>query len=368
MSSQQVNVANPRPRSWTKKLDSYMSNHESGFERISRVRQDVLNKTSRTHSFDQRLAHPEQFKNRGIRALIHLAKHTEELAEGCSDISGLAERITRNLISSGEKADISLVIASAIGRVISGYLSLGGIAVHKVAGAGLYALSTLLSMAALALTCSKNVGIRSEAEIERIRNESNFDSSAYLLFARKLLKIKETLLGTLLDRIGDPDKKVYKAIHTWARFMSRNHSVAETGLESHRKTHSNYMWKNIHQYGPVTRSLMHIAYGTFQGINKLAVSFDKHAGTAVGKFLLKKSKGEVLGCRMGLTLTVSAAALVSIPMAPLVIGLSTVGTMACGVALLAICLAKLNVHVSKDWKGNIKKPVSRHVFGNVTPT
>lgn len=357
-----------KPRGWTRKLDTYMRNHETGFERISRVRQHVLNKTPGTHAFDQRLSHPEQFKNRGIRALIYLAKHLDELAESCADISGVTERLTRNLISSGEKADMSLVIASAIGRAISGQLSLGGVAVHKVAGAGLYALSTLLSVAALALTSSKNVGIRSETEIKKAMEASNFDSSAYLVVARKLLTIKEAILGNLLDRVGGPDCGVRKNVHKWARFMSRHHRVANTNMAVYRKTHSNYMWNNLHQYGPVTRALMHTAYGTFQGVNKLMVSFDKHAGTAVGKYLFSKSKGEVLGCRLGLTVAMSAAAAVSVPMAPLVVGLSTLGIAACGVAFIAIGLAKLNVRLTYDWKGNIQPPLKRQVFGSVTPT
>lgn len=357
-----------RPRSWTKKLDTYMRNHETGFERISRVRQNVLNKTAHTHSFDQRLAHPEQFKNRGIRALIHVAKHLDELAESCADISGVTERLTRNLISSGEKADLSLVMASALGRVISGQLNIGGVAVHKVAGAGLYALSTLLSVAALALTCSQSVGIRSEAEIEQARRTSSFDSSAYLLISEKLLDKKETMLGKLLDRIGTPKSGTRKSIHKWARFMSRQHRLKATNLEVNRRTHSNYMWQNLHQYGPVTRALMHTAYGTFQGVNKLMVSFDKHLGTGVGKFLLSKRNGEVLGCRLGLTAAVSLSAAISIPLAPLIVGLSSLGVAACGVALLAICMAKVNVRVSEDWKGNISKPMPRYVFGKVTPT
>ena len=213
-----------------------MRNHETGFERISRVRQNVLNKTAHTHSFDQRLAHPEQFKNRGIRALIHVAKHLDELAESCADISGVTERLTRNLISSGEKADLSLVMASALGRVISGQLNIGGVAVHKVAGAGLYALSTLLSVAALALTCSQSVGIRSEAEIEQARRTSSFDSSAYLLISEKLLDKKETMLGKLLDRQGQAELQAWagrrnRALADWARLLHPPADPLPTTLE-----------------------------------------------------------------------------------------------------------------------------------------
>ena len=80
------------------------------------------------------------------------------------------------------------------------------------------------------------------------------------------------------------------------------------------------------------------------------------------------SNGEVLGCRLGLTAAVSLSAAISIPLAPLIVGLSSLGVAACGVALLAICMAKVNVRVSEDWKGNISKPMPRYVFGKVTPT
>lgn len=113
---------------------------------------------------------------------------------------------------------------------------------------------------------------------------------------------------------------------------------------------------------------MHIAYGTFQGINKLLVSYDKHIGVAIGNHLLGKKLGSVLGCRLGMTVSVGAAAAISIPMSPFLVGISTVGAIACGVALLALMLAKLNVQLIHDWKGNIQPPLRNQVFGKVTPT
>ena len=99
------------------------------------------------------------------------------------------------------------------------------------------------------------------------------------------------------------------------------------------------MWKNLHQYGPVTRALMHFAYFTFQFINKVLVSYDKHLGTAIGERLLAKKTGSILGCRLGLTAGVGLAAGLSIPLSPLLVGISTVAAAVCGVALVALLLA-----------------------------
>lgn len=363
-----VQVDPPKSRSLTKRLDVYMNGYEMGFERVARVRKAVLNNPGRLHTFDQTLAFPEQYKSRGIRALIHLGKHLEELAESCADISGLTERLTRNLISSGEKADIAQVIASAIGRVISGQLNLAGMAVHKVAGASLYCLSSLTSLAVVGLSKTKCGRLRSAAEIEHAKRNSTFDSSGYLLIARKLLAAKEHMLCKALEKTGEPNCKASAAIHKWVKFMSRHQRSVPEHLVSLRRANCNYMWNNLHQYGPVTRALMHFAYGMFQGVNKLLVSFDKHIGVAIGTQVLGKPFGTVLGNRLGLTLSVGGAAALSVPMSPLIIGISTVGAIACGVALTSLLMAKLHVRVFDDWQGNIQKPLTRQVFGKVTPT
>lgn len=345
-----------------------MNNYDMGFERIAKLRAKILKGTAHAHVCDWSLVVPEQYRSRGLRALIHLAKHSEEMAEGIADLSGLAERLTRNLISSGEKSDMALVIASAVGRVISGQLNLSGMAVHKVAGAALYGVSSILSIAALGLINSGLATRRTEAEIAKALTRSSFDSSAYLIVARKLLACKEQLLTKILNKTGKPESRRHCVIQSWARYMSRHRSSVPQHLTSKRKANCNYIWQNLHQYGPVTRSLMHIAYGTFQGINKLLVSYDKHIGVAIGNHLLGKKLGSVLGCRLGMTVSVGAAAAISVPMSPLLIGISTVGAMACGVALLALMLAKLNVQLTHGWKGNIQRPLRGQVFGSVTPT
>jgi len=79
-----------------------MNNYDMGFERIAKLRAKILKGTAHAHVCDRSLVVPEQYRSRGLRALIHLAKHSEEMAEGIADLSGLAERLTRNLISSGE--------------------------------------------------------------------------------------------------------------------------------------------------------------------------------------------------------------------------------------------------------------------------
>lgn len=355
-------------RAVTKRLDNYMRNYDLCYERVAKVRAQVMAKKNNVHSFDSALMLPEQFRNPVVRALIHVAKHLEEMAEGIADISGLCERLTRNLISSGEKSDIALVIASAVGRVLAGQLSFPGIALHKLLGCALYGVSNILSFTALGLIKTGLAARRNEAETLRALGKSNFDSSAYLLTANTLLSAKEQLLSTILDKAGEPSGQRKSAIQKWVRYMSRQQSSTPPNLPSKRKANCNYIWENLHQYGPLTRSLMHIAYGTFQGINKLMVSYDKHAGAAIGNHVLAKKLGSILGCRVGMAFSVGTAAALSVPLSPFVVGVSSIGAMACGVALLALVLAKLNVRLTNDWKGSIQRPYDCQVFGRVTPT
>ncbi|MCE2746429.1 MAG: hypothetical protein LW710_11070 [Burkholderiales bacterium] len=355
-------------RAFTKRLNHYMRSFDVSYERVAKVRAKVLNRTGHVHSFDRGLSFPEQFRNPGIRALIHAAKHLEEIAEGISDISGLTERVTRNIISSGEKPDIALVIASAVGRILSGFMSAPGFAVHKAIGLGFFGVSTILSMAALGLIKAGLGEKRTEIEIADALKKSNFDSSAYLFIARKLLARKEKMLETILDRTDTSTSKPSSAIQRWAKYMSRKQSSVPAHLVSKRKANCNYIWQNLHQYGPVTRSLMHIAYGTFQGVNKLGGSFDKHLGAAIGRNILRHKLGGILGGRVGMAVGTGMAVAISIPLAPLVVSVSSISAMACSVALLALVLAKLNVQLTNDWEGNIQKPLRRQVLGRVTPT
>lgn len=361
-------VEPPKSRCPTKRLDSYMRDYEMSFDRVSKVRKAVLANPSQLHTFDQILAYPEQYKSRSIRALIHLSKHVEETAESCSDLSGVAERLTRNILSAGNKSDLAMVIASGVGRIIAAQLNLFGVAIHKAAGACLYCLSTLIGLAAVGLAHSNYGSLRSLAEIEHAKRHSSFDYSGYRLIALKLLTTRERMLRNVLERTEKPNNKVTATIQKWAKYMSRHQRSCPPYLVSQRRTNCDYIWNNLHQYGPVTRALMHFAYGVFHGINKLLVSFDKHLGVYLGNKVLGKALGPVLGCRLGQTLSVGTAAAISVPLSPYIIGISTVGAMACGVALMALILAKLNVHISHDWKGNIQKSLTRQVFGKVTPT
>lgn len=112
------------------------------------------------------------------------------------------------------------------------------------------------------------------------------------------------------------------------------------------------MLNNLQEYGPVTRALMQFSYGTFQGVNKLFVSYDKYIGTALGRRFIAKKTGDMLGCRIALTLSIGTAAAISVPMSPFIIGFSAVGAMACSASLAALLLAKLNVALFNDWKGS----------------
>lgn len=343
-------------KSITHRLDAYLGRNEMGIQRLMRVRNAVLAKPADMHRMDNILSNPEQFKNRGLRALIHLGKHVEELADGCADISGLAERLTRNIISSGDKADLPQVIASAVGRIIAGQLNLTGMAVHKVAGSALYALSSLISIAAIGIASSKYIGKRSPEEIARAQAKSHFEHTAFTFIGEALHKAKHAALNKLIEKANNSNSRHMATIRNWAMYLSSKRASVPEHMASLRKNNCNYMWNNLHQYGRVTRVLMHIGYGTFLGVNKLLVSYDKHAGNALGEHVFRKYIGNVLGCRLGLMLTVGVAAAISFPMSPFIVGISTAGAAACGLAFIALLLAKGNVYFFSDWKGNIPRP------------
>lgn len=337
----------------TRRVDHYLQNHEASYQRMARVRQRVLEQQSQsppeTHALDCILAHPERFKNPLMRALIHISKTTEELAESITDVSGLTERLTRNMISSGEKADLALVIGSAVGRIVSGQLSWLGFALHKALGAGMYGVSSLASAAALSLSTTRFGDIRPTEQTRQKDNRSLFDKSIYEVSAKKLLSIKHRVIKRLISSPSQHNK-----LNNWASYMLRNENGSTQKSATQRRANCNYMWKNLHQYGAITQALMHLAYGIFQIVNKLGVSYDKHCGTLLSRTILSKKLGELMGTRLAMTLTVGAAAALSVPLAPMTVGLSSIGAIACAVALLALLAAKANVKFNYDWEGEIR--------------
>lgn len=354
---------------FTRRVDTYLDKTEAGFERMARVRRTMLNAPSRCHPIDRMLTRPEHYKSPIMRGLVHLCDCVEELAESCADLSGLAERLVRHMISSGDKNDLALVLASAIGRIVSGQLNLLGMAMHKAAGASLYALSSILSLITWGLAKTSLGRLRSEEHPVLVGAGQSRAIRLYEPVANALLKGKETVLGHVLKNLQKrTGSLLVSGIRQWARHLHRAHSLVSSNEPQKRKSHCSYMWKNLHQYGPVTRGLMHFAYFSFQFVNKVMVSFDKHLGTAIGERLLARKTGSILGCRLGLTASVGLAAGLSIPMSPLIVGISTVGAAVCGVAFVAMLLAKANVHLFQDWKGDTSPVRHAQVLGKVTPT
>lgn len=342
----------------TRRIDHYLQNHEAAYQRMARVRACVSTQQTATRhahcEWDRTLAHPERYQNPVIRALIHIAKIAEELAESFTDISGLTERIARNLISSGEKPDLGLVIGSAVGRIVSGQLSWPGFALHKAIGASLYAMSTVSSAAALSLSKTRLGALRHPDNTQGIKRDRVFDGSIYEVSASRLLAIKHKIIKSL---VGSSPR--HPKLKSWASYMLRGEHTKNQKSPTQRRSNCNYMWQNLHQYGCMTRALMHCAYGIFQGVNKVCVAFDKHCGTLLSSKLLSKRMGELMGTRLAMTLTVGAAAALSVPMAPLSIGLSSIGAIACGVAFIALLAAKANVKYNHDWEGDIGPPAPR---------
>lgn len=349
-------VAERKPLS-IKRLEAWLNKQETAYERLHRIRNQVRLSPGVESRFDQLFSDPQRFTNPVLRSLVYVGQYLEELAEACADISGVTERLTRNLISGGEKSDLPMVISSAVGRVISGQFNLLGIAMHKAAGACLYGLSTVASGLAL-LICLKPAWAaqRTEEEYRAAADNSRIGESLGLSLSREILNSKESLISKALDSSNRHAFPCRQKARKLLKYLSSRHTSDHSSRAWSRKRNASYIWNNLHQYGLVTRSLMRLAHGLFQTINRLSVSIDKHTGTWIGRKILKPCTGEILGCRLGMMLSVGAAAAISIPLSPYLVGIWTVGAAACGVALLAIILAKINVEVSGDWKGDISKP------------
>jgi hypothetical protein len=345
--------------------------YETCYQRVERVRNKLFRTADGSkllpHRYDQILAHPERFKSKTVRALIQLSQYLEELGESVADLSGLTERIARNTISSGEKNDLAKVMSSALGRIASSQLNMFGFALHKAIGSSAYFLSALLSAGVLAYVGTGRAALRTPQELQRIKFGKTHHQSLYLAVARKALQIKERHIHKILSSTNGRNETSIRIVRKLAKSISRKHSSFPAHMVSQRRAHSNYILNNLHQYGALTRGLMQFSYLTFQGVNKLLVSYDKHLGTAFGKHVLAKSNGDVFGCRLALTASTAAATAISIPAAPLIVGISTIGAIACGFALTALLLAKANVYYLSDWEGDIL-PTNHQVFGRVTPT
>ncbi|HEX4843530.1 MAG TPA: hypothetical protein VFV57_07650 [Limnobacter sp.] len=358
----------PAQRPLTQRLDAYIQKHEMAYVRMAAVRASFKTTTQTQAGLcadkspltqqlattaDQVLSMPEQFKNPMLRGLIGAAKWIEEVAEACSDLSGMIERVIRNASSAGNKADLALVVASGCARACTGQLSWVGFAPHKVVGAGLYAVSALCSGLAVGLAQTRLGAKRQAWEIERAIAQSAFDQSLYAVIGGWVLAVKQRWLTKAIDKLGS--NSGWAA--TWARhccsYLSRDHHINDQEQSRDRKAHCSYMWNNLHQYGPVTKALMHTAYFTFQGVNKLLGSYDKYLGDLLGQKLLARRLGNLLGTRLAMTITVGTAAAISVPTAPLIIGISTACACACGLALVLLLAAKASVHYGGTWVGDV---------------
>lgn len=350
-----------------RKLDRYVKSHELAYERMARIRRNCLStiqpgsgsssiSQKMTAASDSVLSCPEQFRSRVLRSLVWAAKWLEECAELVSDMSGMIERLFRHGASAGKKHDIALVIASGLARVITGQFSAAGFAPHKAAGACLYGVSTVLSGLALAIAHSPIAKRYHGQDLERRLARSRFDACLYKLGSRPLLRAKQKTISQGMRCLDGQHSGLALTVKKWCLHLSPGHRLVDPGNRLERKTHCSYIWQQLHQYGPLTQGLMNAAYLAFQGVNKLMGSFDKYLGCAIARICLAPRLGHLLGHRFGLALAVSLAAALSVPMAPLQLGISSIGACACGLALLCLLAAKLTVELTPAWRGDIAPP------------
>lgn len=348
-----LGLNSPVDRNPLRRLDRYIDNYEPSFERMAKARNAIRSNDCRVQRFDHILACPERINSKSLRALVHASKYLEELGEAISDLSGWIERAWRNVLSGGNKNDIAQVLGSGLGRVISGFASTPGIAVHKVAGACLLGLSAITGGLAVVGVTALGAKRRLFTEHRPLNQGGHFETSIYQEVAGATSKAKSKVLNRLMNKLDKAGYPQEHALHKWCRHLSPHHTIHNESDNWARRTHCNYIWKNLHQYGGVTKALMYSAYGVFQGVNKIMGSYDKYLGAELGKRVIAKKLGNLLGLKIGLCLAAGVAAGLSVPMAPLVVGLSTVCACACAFALLALVAAKLNVQHGHDWRGNL---------------
>lgn len=336
-----------------RRLDRYIDNYEPSFERMAKARNAIRSNDCRVQRFDHILACPERISSKPLRALVYLSKYLEELGEAVTDLSGWIERASRNTLSSGNKNDIAQVLGSGLGRIISGFASTPGIAVHKVAGACLLGLSALTGGLAVVGVTALGAKRRLFTEHRPLSQGGHFETSIYQEIAGATNKAKSKVLNRFMNKLDKAGYSKAHALHKWCRHLSPHHTIHEQSDNWARRTHCNYIWKNLHQYGGVTRALMYSAYGVFQGVNKIMGSYDKYLGAELGNRVIAKKLGNLLGLKIGLCIAAGVAAGLSVPMAPLVVGLSTVCACACAFALVALVAAKMNVKHCHDWRGNL---------------
>lgn len=342
------------------------------------------------NKLDSVLSYPEQFEYRGMRYLVHAAKHVEELGETIADLSGMVERLVKNVLSRGKTANSAQVFAAGVGRTTTMFLSTPGFAVHKALGAALYALSCGLSAVAL-LAAATPLGKKRDltAQLKALQlapvasQDENQDKEPLLKVpttntdaqhdpetlkaalknspfahsivndtSRLLLAGKEKAMHALYNKANGSSTGA-NMMRGMAKRLSRK--LGEYGPETRHlhKYDSSYIWGHLHQYGPITRALMSSAHLIYTVVNRLGASFDKYIGSAIGRVLYKPLVGRVLGHRLGMLCSTSLATLISSLLAPFIVGISATGAMACGLTLLLMQAAALSARL-EGWKGDIE--------------
>ena len=333
-----------------------VNKYEMAYKRIRRIRSEIeLHKTNTKpySQFDEVLSNPMVFKNTWIRRLIYTAERLEEMGEACADLSSLAEKIARNLFSCGKKSDLIQIGAAALGRSISAQTQYASWSIPKLAGSGLFCLSAILSVLAIKMANTK-LGSRVQTPHSEIAAE--LQQIQFRTLAKKLQRGKECILHKtekFSNSHAQAAKPVFKKI---LNSLSRQNTQNDGAYPRSHRMDCDYMLRHTHQYGRLNKALLKTAFYTFNVVNKLLCSYDKHIAMFVVEKGLAKLTGEILGARLALTVTAAAAAVVGFFCSQVGFALATVGMVACGFAFALVVAAKLNAQYRGNWKGDICPP------------
>lgn len=356
------------PKSWrsaVKEVERGLNNHESCYKRIVRLRKQT---DDTRHRLDTLLICPTIKPGGFVRFLCYAAKWTEEMGEICADISSIVERLVRKTLSNGRNSDLAAVIGSGAGRLVTGKMNVMGISVNKAAGAAFYLLSTVLSLSALALVNKQAIGAALAVAGEPIKQSSQPDKGLGWSAQHRASRCLENRKEKCVEWARHSDFTLLRRLARGLEWqISRSKSSEADALPAiERRTHCDYMWNNLHQYGRLTRGLMITGHTLFQVTNRLFLSWDKYTARLLNQGVLKKRMGELLGHRLSSCLLYAASTALSIPTSHLVVGLSTIGAAICGITVVCFLLAKCTVLLG-DWKGNMR-PFNKGQRGNETRT
>lgn len=333
-------------------LHNLPDKYQNSQKRFADLRKRSWDKPLEVHRFDRILARPESSSWKSVRTLIILANHCEVAGEFSADMSQAFDKIIRNTLSNGQESDLVRIGSSVLAKYLARMVSAATFGLPKLVGAGLYGLSSLLSISALML--SKLEKPEDYPEVKR----------------SKKLFVEHTPVSRMENKIQGAKGRMLERVYRWAERTPSPYlrgPLKATTRQLHRRQLGNpplcsrtsgagYMFKHMHQYRGRTVLLLKLSKLSFNVANKLLTSLDKYAAHVICTKILANFTGRLLGMRMALMLTCTLAFLFSLFAKPAVLIIIQIGMIAALIAAVLLIAAKMDVLLFGSWRGDLAAP------------